>query len=308
MPKYLDKEFNNHSHSRKVLNKAREYRQAQIYRMYMVERRKEIDISKALGCAQSTVSSEVNAIRERSKAELRQFLSEHLPLAFSISLNGVDAIIALIWEWLSNGSLNLRISDKVNLLSLLVHCYDTRLEMSGNGDLISEGLRQMELVKRQLLQLHPEQAELIESRLASYQTGGVVTKDGELKQEQVLREQQQQQERQQSEQIHGSINSIKEEEFKPVLASRDANTGEEEKEKKGLDDENSRKETSSAAGLFDNNNFSESTHLEQQNDERLSLADNPSSSSSNFEYEGNGNGNANVSNPKPKRPTRNKVF
>src|SRR5688500_94087 len=100
MPKYVDKEFGNHS--RKVLNKMREYRRAQIYDMYMVKRMREIDISTALSISQGTVSNEISIIKSDAKAQLQVWLTEHLPTAFAISLNGVDSIISEIWRSLSD--------------------------------------------------------------------------------------------------------------------------------------------------------------------------------------------------------------
>src|SRR5215216_3189401 len=154
MPKYVDKEFGNHS--RKVLNNLREYRRAQIQDMYMVKRMREVDISRALSISQSTVSLEINAIKSAAKSQLQAWLSEHLPTAFAISLQGLDAIILEIWRLYTDNSLDLKISEKSDLLSLLLHSYDKRLDMCGNADLIAEAMNQMEGVKNQLLSLHPE--------------------------------------------------------------------------------------------------------------------------------------------------------
>ena len=304
MPRYVDKEFGNHSHNKRVLQSARDFRRAQIYKLYMVERRREIDIAKTLSISQSTVSAEVNAIKQDSINELKAFLSQHLPIAFSVSIAGVDSIISTIHTMLS-GTTNqeLRMADRTNLLSLLAHCYDMRLEMYGNSEMIVEAMEQMALVKQQLAGMLPaEQVALMEDRIAGYQTGGIVTAEGEVRQERVLREQRMQQ--QQSNAPEDTAND-----------SLNNNADIESNEEENLNDESSGKELSSAAAEI-SSSFIHSTHLSsQQNDECLSRSDSSSSSSNpttsnDFKHGGNGHDTkSNTDNTStPARPTRNKVF
>jgi hypothetical protein len=267
----------------------------------MVERRREIDIAKTLSISQSTVSAEVNAIKQDSINELKAFLSQHLPIAFSISVAGVDSIISTIWAALNDNTQELRMVDRTNLMSLLLHCYSTRLEMHGDSETIVMAMEQMQAVKQQLAgMLPPDQVALMENRIASYQSGGIVTKEGELRQEQVLREQQRLEREQEQEQTGGAnLNN-----------SNGINSSSNEEVEELDDDAVSRKEMSSVNELSDNNdnddNHSSIRHglSKQQNDEVLSQPDDSSTSpTSNFKHGGNGSDKL-----PPQRPTRNKVF
>ena len=157
MPAYVDKEFGSHSHSKKVLQSAREFRRAQIYQLYIVQRMKETDIARVLECSQGTVSNEINAIKSEAKANLQVWLTEHLPVAHTIAVSGIDAIIAEIWRLLlTNGNNdNMKLVDRTNLLSLLSHVYETRLTMCADGELVSIAMEEMSAVKRQLASMLP---------------------------------------------------------------------------------------------------------------------------------------------------------
>jgi hypothetical protein len=332
---------NSEGHSRKVLRKLREYQKAEIYNM-MVRCEKQETIAQRTGLSQSYISTVINQIREESKRNLKQFLATNLVHAHTISMAGVDAVIAECWNTISAGGSDMRVSDKTNLLSLLAGAYEQRLSMAADGELVGEALTQMEMIKEELLALSggsPEQIALIEQRIAERQRstlaeiappGLVTSSNGELVSSQqspgVIREQQRMlgilqhqhqvdiknkrpytlasppQQQQQQQPQPEEQNGATTLNIKPDIIQ---SADSEEEEESALDDDIGGKNNQSSH-FITKSTHNKDSNLEN-NEEELSLPDKEPSSFSNTDFKHGGNGH-NANNPKPKRPTRNQVF
>ena len=92
------------------------------------------EISKLLNVNQSTVSRDLNEIRNRSRNTLDLYIREQIPNEFQIYISGVNEITKNLWEIVDDKQ-NSKIStrDRTYVLSLLMQCYSKRIEMLIGG-------------------------------------------------------------------------------------------------------------------------------------------------------------------------------
>jgi len=156
---------NNHSHSsshpstRQTVNKKLiEYRRNQVFSLSSQGVRQE-DIAKALHISQTSVSIDLNYLREKAKQSLSNYLESRFPLYFEECLLGVNDVVKEAWNIYRTPGLPT--NDKVHVLHLINSANELKIDLCSNGSVIEEAIKFTQVAKNKLIQIAPEKANQI---------------------------------------------------------------------------------------------------------------------------------------------------
>ena len=90
----------------------------------------QTEIASELGVDQSTVSRELQFIKQEARKRIEKYLNEDILFEYLRYMAGSNEVTRHLWEIVQNEE-NAR--DKMNALSLLMQCYNKRLEMLIGG-------------------------------------------------------------------------------------------------------------------------------------------------------------------------------
>jgi transcriptional regulator with XRE-family HTH domain len=101
----------------------------------------QLEIAERLGVDQSTVSRDLHHIRQESRKYIETHITKNIPFEFNRYLAGLDQITKKLWEMAEKDkggdqtATTITISNKdiMAALTLLIQCYNTRLEMLVGG-------------------------------------------------------------------------------------------------------------------------------------------------------------------------------
>jgi IS30 family transposase len=103
----------------------------------------QLEIAEQLGVDQSTVSRDLQHIREESRKYIEIYVTKNIPFEFNRYLAGLDQITKKLWEMAeedkggdqitSTTTITTTNKDIMAALTLLIQCYNTRLEMLIGG-------------------------------------------------------------------------------------------------------------------------------------------------------------------------------
>jgi transcriptional regulator with XRE-family HTH domain len=88
------------------------------------------EIASELGIDQSTVSRDLQFIKQEAKKKIEKYLNEDILFEFLRYMAGSNEVTRHLWELVQNEE---NAKDKLNALSLLMQCYNKRLEMLIGG-------------------------------------------------------------------------------------------------------------------------------------------------------------------------------
>ena len=94
----------------------------------------QAEIASVLQVDQSTVSRNLKYIKEESRKYIEQYVTKDIPFEFNRCLAGLDQITKKLWEIADDTNTAITTKkDKMAALSMLIHCYNVRLEMLIGG-------------------------------------------------------------------------------------------------------------------------------------------------------------------------------
>jgi hypothetical protein len=96
------------------------------------------DIADKLGCSIGLVNGDLKYIRNRAKDKIRELIDKRLPEEYNRTLAGLDSILRESWAIKENATDN---RERMQALSLAKECYNSRLEMLTNPDLVEDIVR-----------------------------------------------------------------------------------------------------------------------------------------------------------------------
>ena len=88
------------------------------------------EIAQQLGVDQSTVSRDLQFIKQEAKNKIEKYLNEDVLFEYLRYIAGSNEVTRHLWELVQNEE---NAKDKMNALSLLMQCYNKRLEMLIGG-------------------------------------------------------------------------------------------------------------------------------------------------------------------------------
>jgi DNA-binding CsgD family transcriptional regulator len=94
----------------------------------------QAEIASVLQVDQSTVSRDLKHIKEESRKYIEQYVTKDIPFEFNRYLAGLDQITKKLWDIADRNNNNTATNkDRMAALSMLIHCYNVRLEMLIGG-------------------------------------------------------------------------------------------------------------------------------------------------------------------------------
>ena len=88
------------------------------------------EIAERVGIDQSTVSRDLQFIKQEAKNKIEKYLNEDILFEYLRYIAGSNEVTRHLWELVQNEE---NAKDKMNALSLLMQCYNKRLEMLIGG-------------------------------------------------------------------------------------------------------------------------------------------------------------------------------
>jgi hypothetical protein len=96
------------------------------------------DIAKTLNVSIGLVNSDLQYIREQARQSIKLYINEKLPEEYNACLTGLNSILKESWLLSSNTT---NIGDKIRALSLAKECYDAKLDLLTNVDVVEDIIR-----------------------------------------------------------------------------------------------------------------------------------------------------------------------
>jgi transcriptional regulator len=94
----------------------------------------QAEIASVLEVDQSTVSRDLRHIKEESRKYIEQYVTKDIPFEFNRYLAGLDQITKKLWDIADDTNTAITTNkDKMAALSMLMNCYNVRLEMLIGG-------------------------------------------------------------------------------------------------------------------------------------------------------------------------------
>ena len=98
----------------------------------------QVEIARKLQIHESTISRDIDYLREQSKENIRKYVEERLPEEYEKCLVGLTAIQREAWSAAE------KIQDtreKIQALSLAKDCYGMKLELLTNATVVDDAMR-----------------------------------------------------------------------------------------------------------------------------------------------------------------------
>jgi IS30 family transposase len=98
----------------------------------------QVEIARKLQIHESTISRDIDYLKEQSKENIRKYLEERLPEEYEKCLVGLTAIQREAWSAAENTQ---DTREKIQALSLAKDCYGMKLELLTNATVVDDAMR-----------------------------------------------------------------------------------------------------------------------------------------------------------------------
>ena len=98
----------------------------------------QVEIARKLQIHESTISRDIDYLREQSKENIRKYVEERLPEEYEKCLVGLTAIQREAW---SAAEKTKDTREKIQALSLAKDCYGMKLELLTNATVVDDAMR-----------------------------------------------------------------------------------------------------------------------------------------------------------------------
>ena len=112
-----------------MINIERENRLSRIISLYS-KGLTQSEIASEIGIDQSTVSRELQFMKQEAKKKIERYLNEDILFEYLRYIAGSNEVTKHLWELVQNEE---NAKDKMNALSLLMQCYNKRLQILIGG-------------------------------------------------------------------------------------------------------------------------------------------------------------------------------
>jgi predicted transcriptional regulator len=114
-----------------------EWRRRQVFELSS-KSQSQTEIARMLQISESTISRDLDHLREQSKHNIRRYIDERLPEEYEKCLVGLNAITKEAWNT-ANQTENKR--EKIQALSLAKECYSIKLDLLTNATVVDDAIR-----------------------------------------------------------------------------------------------------------------------------------------------------------------------
>lgn len=104
------------------------------------------DISKMLQIPKTTISRDIEFLKQEAKETIRNHIQEKLPYEYKKCISGLEEIIKEAWVIADNGNTK----DKLQSLALIKDTYNTKMDLLTNASLLQDSIKFVEQSKDKL--------------------------------------------------------------------------------------------------------------------------------------------------------------
>lgn len=98
----------------------------------------QVEIARKLQIHESTISRDLDYLREQSKINLQKYVDEKLPEEYEKCLVGLTSILKEAWNTAQSSEDN---RERIQALSLAKDCYGMKLELLTNATVVDDAMR-----------------------------------------------------------------------------------------------------------------------------------------------------------------------
>jgi DNA-binding Lrp family transcriptional regulator len=114
-----------------------EWRRRQVFELSS-KGQSQTEIARTLQISESTISRDLDHLREQSKHNIKRYIDERLPEEYEKCLVGLTAILREAWNT-SQQTEDKR--EKIQALSLAKECYSMKLDLLTNATVVDDAIR-----------------------------------------------------------------------------------------------------------------------------------------------------------------------
>ena len=101
----------------------------------------QADISKMLNIPKSTISRDIEYLRERANETIRNHIADKLPYEYSKCISGLEEIIKESWIVATQAEKIGNTKDKLQSLALAKDTYNTKMDLLTNASLLQDSIK-----------------------------------------------------------------------------------------------------------------------------------------------------------------------
>src|SRR5919199_561213 len=114
-----------------------EWRRRQVFELSS-KGQSQTEIARTLQISESTISRDLDYLRQRSKHNIKRYIDERLPEEYEKCLVGLTAILREAWNTATNTEDR---REKIQALSLAKECYSMKLDLLTNATVVEDAIR-----------------------------------------------------------------------------------------------------------------------------------------------------------------------
>src|SRR5689334_10766092 len=114
-----------------------EWRRRQVFELSS-KGQSQTEIARTLQISESTISRDLEYVRQQSKENIRKYIDERLPEEYEKCLVGLTSILKEAWTTAQNAEDR---REKIQALSLAKECYSMKLDLLTNATVIDDAIR-----------------------------------------------------------------------------------------------------------------------------------------------------------------------
>jgi predicted transcriptional regulator len=114
-----------------------EWRRRQVFELSS-KGQSQTEIARTLQISESTISRDLDYLRQQAKENIKQYIDERLPEEYEKCLVGLNAITKEAWDT-AQGTEDKR--EKIQALSLAKECYSMKLDLLTNATVVDYAIR-----------------------------------------------------------------------------------------------------------------------------------------------------------------------
>jgi hypothetical protein len=126
-----------------------EWRRNKVFEL-LVKGFSQAEIGRMLEIPKVTISRDISYLREQSKKNIKEHISDKLPLEYNKCISGLEEIIKESWNVAAQADKNRNTKDKLQSLALIKDTYNTKMDLLTNASLLQDSIKFVSETKQNL--------------------------------------------------------------------------------------------------------------------------------------------------------------